>query len=272
MEIWLLTGGAALAGLIAGSLTTALADRLVDGRNWWLGRSSCDHCQKRLAVLELIPVLSYLGQAGRCRSCGQAISWHYPVVELAGGAGFGLFYYFQFGGLQFSHLDWLWLVIWALVLTGLLLLAVIDWRHWILPTPIIVIIFGLLLVGRLIETGSEGVVWPDQLLTAGSSLMAGGGLFYLIYRCHPAGLGFGDVRLATVLGLLIFDPFLCLAMVTLAGLLGLAGFAVSWSVKAGRPAKIPFGPCLIVAALIVFLAAEPIGRHLNPAGWSSFGL
>lgn len=47
-------------GIVVGSFLNVLIDRLPQGESPWRGRSHCDHCQKNLAMLDLIPVLSFI--------------------------------------------------------------------------------------------------------------------------------------------------------------------------------------------------------------------
>ncbi|HWR55265.1 MAG TPA: prepilin peptidase, partial [Negativicutes bacterium] len=81
-----------LGGLIVGSFLNVVICRLPAGDSLVLPASHCPECRQRLAWYELVPVLSYLWQRGKCRHCGTAISLQYPLVELATGAAYlGLF-------------------------------------------------------------------------------------------------------------------------------------------------------------------------------------
>lgn len=73
----------ALASPLAGSALAAAAMRLAEGKAWGLTPSACRSCGKRLGVLDLIPVVSWLVQRGKCRSCKAAIPVDYPLIELA---------------------------------------------------------------------------------------------------------------------------------------------------------------------------------------------
>jgi len=76
-----------LASPLIGSGIAAATARMVDqkpwGERWGLAPSSCPSCGRRLGALEMIPVLSWVVQRGRCRGCSGPISVHYPLVELA---------------------------------------------------------------------------------------------------------------------------------------------------------------------------------------------
>lgn len=79
---------ASLVGLAAGSFLTALLPRLGTGEGVFRGRSRCVHCRKTLGWRELVPVISFLIQGGRCRACRGFIPRSYPLIELATGALF----------------------------------------------------------------------------------------------------------------------------------------------------------------------------------------
>lgn len=127
--------GSAILGAIVGSFLGAALERLPSGRSIVSGRSACDGCGKALTVVELVPVLSWLVQAGRCRTCGSRIGGWQLACEL-GGAGIGV------ASLPLAR-DGLAL---AAMLLGwqLLLLALLDLRHLWLPR---------LLVGWLAASG-----------------------------------------------------------------------------------------------------------------------
>ena len=73
----------ALLGLAVGSFLNVCIVRLPSGRSILRPRSACVSCGQQLSWYENIPLFSYLGLRGRCRSCGSRISIRYPVIELA---------------------------------------------------------------------------------------------------------------------------------------------------------------------------------------------
>jgi leader peptidase (prepilin peptidase)/N-methyltransferase len=84
-----------LAGLVLGSFTSMLSYRLPRGLSIVWPRSCCPACKAQLQPRELIPLLSFAAQGGRCRYCNAFIGWRYPVIEaslaLAAGAAFAVF-------------------------------------------------------------------------------------------------------------------------------------------------------------------------------------
>ncbi|MCC6833036.1 MAG: prepilin peptidase, partial [Thermoleophilia bacterium] len=77
---------AALVGLAFGSFSTVVAWRWPREESLVTPRSHCGSCDRTLGALELVPVLSWLVQGGRCRGCGERVHWRYPAMEVASGA------------------------------------------------------------------------------------------------------------------------------------------------------------------------------------------
>ena len=73
---------AAVLGLVMGSALNCLAMRIVAGERWsGNSRSACPKCGHTLSALELIPLVSWLIQGGKCRHCKAPISIRYPLTE-----------------------------------------------------------------------------------------------------------------------------------------------------------------------------------------------
>ena len=249
---------AIILGLIAGSFLTAFVDRLRDGRNFVSGRSACDRCHQRLGVLDLVPLFSWLFLRGRCRHCQRPVSWYYPVVELVSGISFGVFYLFW--PYSFSGWEWALFIGWLPVLVALLALAIYDLRWWILPNKIIypLCAWAMLLLGlRFLEQMTPGV-----FLDAFLSLLAGGGLFFLVFHLSPKHIGGGDVKLGAALGLLLVDWRLALMMIFGSAVIGVAVLLILLLIGRGRKmtlnSKLPYGPFLILAAWLVFSFGEDL--------------
>ena len=252
MLIWVLLGG-----LAAGSVASAIGDRLVDGRKWLIARSTCDNCQHSLSLRELVPLLSWIWQRGRCRWCQAGIAWRYPLLELAGAAAWGAIYWWW--PLTTSGFDLVWLIGW-LIATGIfLILVVADYRWLILPTSAIMPLF---ILGSLLHLAES--IWiaqsPVELVNAGLGMLIGGGLFYLIYTISPKLIGFGDVRLGAAIGVWLGSAQLmgwALAVGSWIGLLLGLGWLIAKKRKSpGADLRIPFGPSLMLGAIIVWLGSN----------------
>lgn len=238
-----------VAGFITGSFLTSFVGRLHEGRDFVFARSACGSCNQSLGVLDLVPLFSWLALRGRCRHCDHRVSLYYPAVELVSAAAFTLFYLFW----PYTFIGWelVLFIGYLLALVVLLALAIYDLRWWLLPNKLTypLVIWGLVLLGiRLLIDFDLGL-----LSAALFSMLAGGGLFYVIFQLADKYIGGGDVKLGFVLGLLLLDWRLSLLMIFLSSLIGTA---VSLPLMAGKrkgkalKAKLPFGPFLIVAFLL----------------------
>lgn len=188
-------------GTILGSGLNALAYRMETGRPWIRGRSRCPHCGHRLGWWELIPVVSFLLLGRRCHQCQKAISWQYPLVELAAG-----------GLLSLSYLTFgvtLATVLAALTSLILLFIYIYDGRTMLIPDPA-VWAFNILAVGSLFLNLNHSLVDPSSILFVipGWWAIVAGPLvaspFLLIWLVTGGrAMGFGDVKLALGIGWLL---------------------------------------------------------------------
>jgi leader peptidase (prepilin peptidase) / N-methyltransferase len=183
--------GCALFGLIVGSFLNVVIYRIPRQESLISPRSHCPSCRTLLKEYDNIPVLSWLLLKGRCRSCHEAISPRYIVVELATAA--------LFAGLA-ARLGYNWdLPAFLVLFAGLLSLACIDLEKLLLPKRIVYPVL-LLVVALLVVASAHSGHW-HQLTVAAISAVAWYALFFLINLMSPRVLGFGDVRLALLLGL-----------------------------------------------------------------------
>ena len=149
-------------------------------------------------------------------------------------------------------LDWPLLHLVALVPIGVAL-AVVDWRTRLLPTRVIAPSYALVIAGVL--TGWLATRETGDLLRAGWGWLVAGGLYWLLWRIHPRGMGYGDVRLSGVLGLALgqlgWGPLL---VGVYAGFLlgGVLGGLLSLARVVQRRAY-PFGPFMLAGALVGIL-------------------
>ncbi|HSE35289.1 MAG TPA: prepilin peptidase [Candidatus Paceibacterota bacterium] len=137
--IFLTVAIAFLFGVIIGSFLNVVIYRFHSGIGV-TGRSQCLSCGRTLSARELIPIVSFLFQRGRCRNCRTRLSWQYPLVEFATGAAFALAA-FETGLdlLAISPLAALSFAIDAAGFTALILLCVYDVRHKIIPDRFVAI-------------------------------------------------------------------------------------------------------------------------------------
>lgn len=245
---WVLGAGvlllaAATVGAAIGSFLNVVADRLPSGASLLRPASHCPNCARRLTPLELVPILSWLALRGRCRSCGNPIPRRMPLVEL-GTAVLFVLAALQARSLPLLLLQWLYLSL-------LMVLAVIDLEHQLIPN---VIVFP-----ALVLAGAAAFLQPDR---GAVSYFLGGGLAFAallaIALVRPAGMGMGDVKLAAFVGLILGFPH-AVAMLLLAFILG--GVVAGGLLLAGaarREDPIAFGPFLSLAGVIGLLYGDRI--------------
>lgn len=241
-----------ISGLILGSFASSVLYRMEDLRSIVNQRSHCKSCKKVLKWYDLIPLLSFVLLGGRCRSCGEKISWEYPLLELVTAIIFTLIY--MYIGLSFVS------VCLMLICLGLVIIFDYDIKNQIIPDvilfPILILWIVYLIVGFLL--GSEFVNSSQILDSVYGALVGGIFLWFLVFITKGRGMGFGDVKLMTVLGLIIglkgsivilFFSFVIGAIYSLFLLL---------QKKSNLKTKVAFGPFLVIGFFIAFFYAERI--------------
>jgi len=241
---WLIAAAVFIFGLIVGSFLNVVIYRYQTGYTV-LGRSGCLICGAPLKWFELVPVLSFLIQFGRCRACQTKISWQYPVVELLTGLIFlGSFWRAGFFFSPLVIVDW--------VIFGLLIIiTVYDWRHKIIPDHFV---YAFIVIA-LLPSVWLGMAGPGALVG-----LALGAFFWLLWLASRGRwLGLGDAKLALGLGLFLGFPA-ALSAVTLAfwsgALVGLALLGISVLSRTRKSynmkSEVPFAPFLFLGALLVY--------------------
>ncbi|SMF78056.1 prepilin peptidase [Allosphingosinicella indica] len=230
-------------GAIVGSFLATVLIRWPAGRSALGGRSACDGCDAALGAAELVPVLSWALQRGRCRRCGAAIDIRHPAMEI-GAALIGLI-----AALALSPVAAL---ITALFGWWLLLIAALDAEHQWLPDRLT---FPLIVAGLLVAWLGIGPVLEDRLIgaAAGFTVLAAIGLLYRLLR-ERLGLGGGDPKLLAAIGAWLGWAQLPLVLLG-AGLVGLAAIAARWlrGERIAATDRLPLGTLMAVTAWPLWL-------------------
>jgi leader peptidase (prepilin peptidase)/N-methyltransferase len=244
---WLATAslidiGAIVVAPFVGSFLATLVIRLPEHRHLW-GRSSCPLCGATLAPWDLVPLLSWLVNRGRCRHCGKPVGGFYPLIELAA-LGIALWAASVFDGWR----------LWALCGLGwtLLTLAVIDVRHFLLPNVLTLPLTPAGLAVAWID-GSAALVDAAIGALAGLAVFAAAAAVYRRLRGRE-GLGLGDVKLLTASGAWV--SWYGLPSLVLVASLGALLVTVGRAVRSGRldpAAPVPYGAYLAFATWLVAL-------------------
>lgn len=216
------------------------------------GRSQCVECNHTLSARDLLPVVSWLMLGGKCRYCHKPVSWQYPAVELATASLFVVSYVWWPTALG-TVLQLAIFALWLVSLVGLMALIVYDLRWMMLPNRIVFPLGVVAGASALLSVASEGS-W-QALMGAVGAVLIGGGLFYLLFEMSKGRwIGGGDVKLGFVLGALIASPGQTALMLFIASFLGtIFSLPLIITKKLTPTTRIPFGPFLIVATIIVKL-------------------
>lgn len=216
------------------------------------GRSMCPNCKHELSPVDLIPIVSWIALGGKCRYCRKPISWQYPLVEAVTTLLFIVSYAWWPATLHGYQIALF--ILWLILLVGLIALAVYDLKWMLLPNRIIRPLLFIALVMALVTViGSTGHL--KALLNVFLAVLIGGGIFYVLFQVSKGKwIGGGDVRLGLVLGLVMSTPGKSILLIFLASVIGTAfSLPLLATNKLKRNSVIPFGPFLIIAAVIVEL-------------------
>jgi leader peptidase (prepilin peptidase) / N-methyltransferase len=241
----------AIVGLVIGSFLNVVIWRVPRDESVVRPGSHCPNCGHPVRPYDDIPVVSWLVLRGRCRDCGNAISIRYPLVELLTALLFGL------TGWHFG-LSWELPAYLYLVAIGVAL-ALIDLDVHRLPNAIVLPSYGVVPALLLVASIGNGD-WNALVRAAvgGAALYA---VYFLLRLGYPAGMGFGDVKLAGLLGLYLgWLGWGQLAVGAFLGFLlgGVVGGGLMVANRATRKSKIPFGPFMIAGAYLAVLVGAQI--------------
>jgi prepilin signal peptidase PulO-like enzyme (type II secretory pathway) len=239
-------------GLIYGSFLNVLLWRLPEGRSIG-GRSYCRSCQHILAWYDLIPVFSFIFLKGQCRYCQASIHKRYPVVELATGITLGLFFAFR----QPIFITETIISVGAIL--ALVSLFFFDLFYLILPD---IIIWPAVVIYAVYD-----FISPQHGLEFFATALLSAGFFAILYGVSSGKkLGFGDVKLALLIGLILGYPFGFMAIVGGVWLGGLVAIGLLVLKKVGLKDALPLGSFLAlttIACLIFYHELLPLTTFLR---------
>jgi prepilin signal peptidase PulO-like enzyme (type II secretory pathway) len=220
------------------------------------GRSMCSNCHHVLAPKDLVPVLSWLYLKGKCRYCASPIP-DTPFAEIATAALFVASYLYWPNALHGVQI--VILLLWLVILVGLMILVLYDLRWLLLPNRVVYPLFVIAIIETVCQISTSTRV-TGALINVALALLIGGGLFYVLFQVSGGKwIGGGDVKLGWLLGLLVGTPARSVLFIFIAAISGsLVSVPLLVSGKLRRSSVIPFGPFLILGAIIVQLFGVPI--------------
>jgi leader peptidase (prepilin peptidase)/N-methyltransferase len=244
---------AGVLGLAVGSFLNVVIYRVPRRESLVRPSSHCPGCNKPIAPYDNIPILSWLVLRGRCRRCRQPISIRYPAVEALTAVLFA-----AVTARLFNDQPWAIPAYLYLVAVGVALAAIdLDVKRLpdVLTLPSYVVVGALLLLPAVAD---------DHWAAYGRAWLGAAALFafyFLLIFIKPGAMGFGDVKLAGVLGLAL--GWLSWRVLLVGGFLGfilggVAGLAMVVVGRAGRKSALPFGPFMVAGALIGVLWGQQI--------------
>lgn len=239
-----------LFGITIGSFLNVCIYRIPRKQSIAYPPSHCTACKSRLRPIDLIPLLSYMLLRGKCGYCGGKVSPQYPMVELAN----GLLYITLFHIYGFS----LNAIIYALLISVLLVISIIDYSYYKIPDGLngLIILLGVV---YLMFNKSE-VSMMNHLL----GLVVGGGLFLLISIISKGAMGGGDIKLMGSLGLLFgWQKILVIALLAFNIGAIMSIIMIVCKIK-NKKDTIPFGPFIAVSAYIVLVYGTQIMAWILP--------
>jgi len=247
-------------GLAIGSFLNVVIWRVPRAESVVRPASHCPVCDVEISPRDNIPVFSWLVLRGRCRHCSGAISIRYPLVEAVTAA--------LFAGLAVKLGPHATVPAFLYLAAIAVALAMIDLDTLKLPNVIVLpsYVVAAVLLGVAAIVDHDG----GAALRAVIGMAAYYGVFFLIWFAYPKGMGFGDVKLAGVLGLYLgYLGWGVLVVGAFGGVLlgGVVGIALVLFADAGRKTKVPYGPFMLTGALFaVFLGATIAHAYTHTTG------
>ncbi|MBP3949652.1 prepilin peptidase [Bacillus suaedae] len=230
-------------GLIFGSFFNVVGLRIPKGESIVAPPSHCTSCGHQLKAFELIPVFSYLFLRGRCRKCKTSVSLIYPAIELATASLFTI---------SFLAVGWSKELPLLLLFCSLLMIILVsDLAYMIISDKVLLFFGGCFLIYRLVF---PAVPWWESYVGA----LVGFGVLFLIAVVSKGGMGGGDIKLFAVLGFVLGWQLTLLTLFFASFVGAVFGIIAIALKKAKRGQPIPFGPFIVVGALVSLFVGEDL--------------
>jgi leader peptidase (prepilin peptidase)/N-methyltransferase len=244
----------ALVGLAVGSFLNVVVHRVPRGGSLVRPGSHCPSCAHPIRERHNVPVLGWLLLRGRCADCGVPISPRYPLVEAGTAIAFVLVVArLHQLGLGSAAPAYVWFTAMGIAL------ALIDLETRRLPNAIVLPSYPVLAVLLAASAWYQHDWW--SLARAGIGGAALYSFFFALAFAAPAAMGFGDVKLAGLVGgVLAYLSWWTLVLGAFLGFLlgAVVGVALMLAGRAGRKTALPFGPYMIAGALLALFVAAPL--------------
>ena len=246
-------------GLLWGSFLGVVVHRSIKKDSSPLsGRSRCDKCDKKILWWMNIPVLSFLFLKGKCFYCKKGIDWSYPLMEIVTGV---LFVWWLVVGRSFfllagSPFEILQPIFWLVVGMSLMVVFWTDLKFGVIPDGVNLFLFSWVLIYRVLLLVSGQMMMRDFSRSVVSSVVLTGFFFSLWWFTKKKGFGFGDVKMAPSIGLLLGWPRVLVGMMGSFVIGSVVGIVLILLGKKSFGQTIPFGPFLVVGIVVALLWGE----------------
>lgn len=209
------------------------------------GRSFCPNCKHSLNWKDLIPIFSYLYLGGKCRYCSKKISMQYLIAEIFTGIIFMLVF------LKFGFLNLVLLVFMFYVSSAMIFIFIYDLKHYLIPDKIL---FPAIIITFIYQVFN----FNNFLNCLLAGVLASGFFLALFLISKGKWMGFGDVKLAILMGFLLGTENVFVALF-LAFMIGaVVGVILMTYQKKGLKSELPFAPFLITGTFAAMLYGDKI--------------
>lgn len=254
-------------GLIVGSFANVVIWRLPRGESI-RGRSRCVSCLNQISWYDLVPLASFFILRGKCRQCGEAIRWQYPLVELYSGLIF-VFSFLMFGHLGLAY--WLFVVF---LLELFLIFGLIDFYYLILPDILIAIMAGGMTVFMVYQRYGAGAGYGLYNTELINNLLSTAVLFLVLFVpwliSGGRWLGLGDAKLIGAVGLAFGFKGAAVALYGGVVVGALVGLFMWLSRRATLKSKLPLGTFICIAATLYIFANPWVNQMIDGYLWVVF--
>jgi len=226
-----------VSGLTLGSFYNVAGLRIPQKKSILSPRSHCPYCLYVLSPQQLIPIVSYIKNAGKCSMCRKKISFIYPFVEFSTGS---LFVY------AFFRLNMtLELIVILTFVSFLTIIVVSDIAYMIVPNKVLLFFLPIFLLERLFIPLTS---WSDSLMGGGIAFF----LLFLIAFLSRGGLGEGDIKLYGLIGIVLGVKLVLLSLFLAILIGGTVSIGALLMKKAKVGVPIPFVPFIFIGTIAAY--------------------
>ena len=228
-------------GSIMGSFYHALATRLSNGLSIVKPASHCEKCKHQLKWYELIPIISYIIQGGKCRKCKTKMPISYLLMEICTGILFAVCYHVFDTPLEIA--------VAIVFVSSLIIIIISDIEYMIILDEVLIFAIAAIIILYIIDIG---------LYETSIKILCGAGAFATMLLIKKLGdfmfkqesLGGGDIKLMFLIGLVIgYEMSICNIFFATFLAFPIALFLLI----SKKDNMIPFGPFLSMSAILLYI-------------------